>query len=119
MTSFRDFSDALDLAMRTHCKPGDFDLDADADAGVIEVTTDDWTLSVETGHGVPMAFLSIDNEPDQAHEYVQALRDTVRQAELRALTEANRELDGALAAALDASGDPFSQYLGRQVSGQA
>jgi hypothetical protein len=112
MTALSEFVDALDLALRTHCKAGDYDLEPDESAGVVEVTTDDWTLSVETGHGVPLAFLSIDNEPDEEHEYARALHDTIRPAELRALREANRELEGALAGALDASGDPFSQYLG-------
>lgn len=112
MTSLAEFVDALDLAMRSHCKESEYDLEPDDEAGVVELTTDDWTLSIETGHGVPMAFLSIDNEPDEEHEYQIALHDAFRASEIRALTEANRDLDGALAAALDASGDPFSQHLG-------
>ncbi len=111
MTTLEDFTNALRAAFTAHCRSADYDLEPDDEAGTIEVTTDDWTLSIDGIPGKPVAYLSIDNEPDEESEYVQALHDVFRATERTALREANAELDGAISTALDASGDPFSQHL--------
>ena len=111
MTTLADFTNALRVAFTAHCRSEDFDLEPDVETGTIEVTTDDWTLTIEGIPGKLIAYLSIDNEPDEESEYVQTLHDVFRATERAALSEANDELSGAISTALDASGDPFSQHL--------
>lgn len=115
MTTLAEFTEALRQAMAAHCRAADYDLEPDETTGALEVTTDDWTLSIE---GVPdetIAFLAIDNEPEVESEYMQALHDVLRATERTALREANAALGGAIAVALDASGDPFSQHLAAEL----
>ena len=96
--------------------------------GILEVSTDDWTLRVEgltdpTGLShdpasslLPppspvTAWVAIDDEPEDPARYRAARRAVMPPALDRALAKADATLEGALRAALEAGGDPFSQDL--------
>ena len=81
----------------------EFDVVA-GDDGSLDVSTDHWTIHVESGGG----FLAIDDEPEEAGQFAAARRKVMTEKVERALALADRELAGALSAALTASGDPFT-----------
>ncbi len=115
MTSLADLAGALHEALHSHLRAGDFDLESNDAVGSVEVTTDDWTLTFEGFPETPVAYISVDNEPDEPAEYERAVHDAIRPAEMRALQAANSASGGAISAALGASGDPFSEFLGGVV----
>jgi hypothetical protein len=107
----------LHESFHTHCRAADFDLEPNEEAGAVEVTTDDWTLTFEGFPDAPVAYLAVDSEPVEPAEYARAIHDAFRATELRALAAANAAAGGAIVAALQASGDPFSQALGAVIAG--
>ncbi|MDQ2682739.1 MAG: hypothetical protein M3Y37_04370 [Chloroflexota bacterium] len=115
MTTLADLTGALHEALHAHLRASDFDLESNEAAGSVEVTTDDWTLTFEGFPETPVAYISVDNEPDEPVEYERAVHDAIRPAEMRALQAANAASGGAIASALATSGDPFSEYLGGVV----
>jgi len=119
---------ALRDALLAELTEEDFDVTAGAEPGVLEVSTDDWTLRVEDLHNAVFdedgprssllapsspttAWLAIDNEPEDPARYRAARRAVMSPAVDRALARADAALDGALRAALLAGGDPFTQDL--------
>jgi hypothetical protein len=97
---------ALDAALRAVLHPEEFDVTRGA-AGDLDVSTDDWTLHVE-GWPDGVAWLAIDDEPDDPADFVSARRAVMSEAVERALAAADRAVGGALTRALDASGDAFT-----------
>lgn len=105
---------ALASALGEALEADAFDLVEDA-AGSLDVMTDDWTLRVEGWSG-GIAFVTIDDEPADTDELRQARQAAMPVAVEHALATADRELDGALAAALRASQDPLSLDLARALT---
>lgn len=87
----------------TVMREDDFDVTSGED-GSLDVSTDHWTVHLESGGG----FLAIDDEPEEPSLYAAARRAVMSERVERALALADRELDGAMSAALAASGDPFT-----------
>jgi hypothetical protein len=101
-----DFSAIADVMSRhllTVLKPIEFDIVPDDDGG-IDVTTDNWTIHLESESG----FLAIDGEPEDAAVYATARREVVHEEVEQAIAAADRELNGALSSLLEACGDPFT-----------
>lgn len=109
---------ALVAALEPVLDAEEFDAGDGGEPGQVEVATDDWTLVIAglvegadaaTGESAePTAWLAIDDEPGDATQYGAARRAVMSDAIEQALAAADRSLDGALAAALIAGGDPFS-----------
>jgi hypothetical protein len=105
---------ALDAALRTVLDPDEFDVTPGA-PGELDVSTDDWTLHVEQWpNGV--AWLAIDDEPDEPSGYTAARRRVMSGEVERALAEADRAMGGRLTRALQASGDSFTMGLANALS---
>jgi len=104
----------LELALGAVLEEDAFDvlLGIDPDApDAIEVTTDTWTLIIE-GWPLGDAFIALDAEPDtdDVGEQNVALRTALGGA-IAALASADDTVEGALTAALRASGDALSERL--------
>ena len=97
-------TEVLTRHLLTVLKPVDFDIVQSAAGGELDVAADKWTIHFENGTG----FLAIDSEPDEPAAYTTARREVMSEAIERAIATADHELDGALSAALVASGDPFT-----------
>jgi hypothetical protein len=105
---------AFSAALRTVLDPDEFDVTPGA-PGELDVATDDWTLHVE-GWPNGVAWLAIDDEPDDPAGYAAARRQVMSEGVERALAEADRAVGGALARALRASGDPFTTQFAIALS---
>ena len=84
----------------------------------IAVAGDAWTLYLSGWPGPATAFVAIEDEPteDAGADTVEAAwRAVVSSDAVAAMSMADMELEGALATALDASGDPLSQSIGAAV----
>lgn len=107
-------------ALRTELAAGEsedeFDITIDDETGAIECATDDWTLLIEGVPGSPMAWLAIENEPDDPDQYPRARRAVMRSAEEQALRRVDVALEGLLTRALEASADPFSQHVAEALN---
>ena len=112
---FRRIDSPMDIetyarVIRSHLQAvlgGDeFDVAA-GDDGTLDVATDHWTVHLEAGGG----FLAIDDEPEEPAQFAAARRKVLNEKVERALALADRELGGAITAALTASGDPFTLDL--------
>ncbi len=97
-------------------------LDADAfdviigEAGPFaDIATDTWTLRIE-GSPVTAAWLSIDDEPEDTERRRAARAAAMPPSTDQALAKADQQLNGALLAALVASGDPLSLDLAGAIS---
>lgn len=90
--------------------PEDFDVVLGSERDALEVVTDDWTLRIEQQPNV-VAWLAIDDEPDDPDARQDARRALMPIAVERALAALDRRSDGALGGALRASGDPLSLDL--------
>lgn len=113
MTAY-EVSDVV-AALRTELTAGEpddeFDIRINDDTGAIECATDDWTLLIEGVPESPVAWMAIEDEPEEPEQYPRARRAVLRSVEEQALRRVDRTLDGLLTRALEASGDPFSQHL--------
>ena len=107
---------ALDAALRSVIDPEEFDI-VRSPAGELEVSTDDWTLHVEVWPD-GLAWLAIDDEPEDPARYTPVRRQVMSEAVDRALAEADRAVNGALTRALAASGDPFSLDFSAAIAAQ-
>lgn len=84
----------------------------------IAVAGDAWTLYLSGWPGLATAFVAIEDEPADgaSAELIEtAWRAAVSDDVIAAMTLADLELEGALTAALDASGDPLSQSIATAV----
>jgi hypothetical protein len=108
-TSIDRLAAALNAALGSVLDTEEFDITPGA-SGELDVSTDDWTLHLE-GWPNGVAWLAIDDEPDDAAHYTAARRKLMSDAVERALAEADRAVEGALTRALAASGDPFTAEL--------
>ncbi len=113
MTTFT-VSDVV-AALRAELAAGEpedeFDITIDDETGAIECATDDWTLLIEGVPETPVAWMAIENEPEEPEQYPRARRAVIRSVEEQALRRVDTTLAGMLTQALEASGDPFSQHV--------
>ena len=87
---------------------GDVDVVRSDDGLELDLFGDEWTVHLEGWPGSPAAFAAIDDEPDDPAA-IPAARAGIIDAPIHAaLQNLDRRLDGALRAALTASGDPLS-----------
>lgn len=98
-------AEAIGEALADRVAAEDYDLVVEGDA--IDLATDDWTLHLD---GFPEAsgWIAIDNQPDDASEYAEAMRGSFQRAEIDALRVANEAVSGLIATALERSGDELS-----------
>ncbi len=95
-------------AMAKLIEQGDVDLVRSEDGLELDLFGDEWTVHLEGWPGSPAAFAAIDDEPDDPAA-IPAARAGIIDAPIHAaLQDLDRMLDGALRAALTASGDPLS-----------
>jgi hypothetical protein len=87
----------------------------DPSGAFVDIAADGWTLHVE-GTPVTVAWLAIDDEPDDPGEIAAARRKAMSTRIDRALADAGKQLNGSLVAALRASRDPLSMDLAVAVS---
>jgi hypothetical protein len=87
-----------------------FDVLPDGTGAFVDIAADEWTLRIE-GAPVTIAWLSIEDEPDDPIRLPAARRVVMPATIDNALAVADACLGGALAAALGASGDPLSLDL--------
>ena len=119
MTAFAvsDVVAALRTELGSAESEDEFDLTVNDETGAIECATDDWTLLIEGVPESPMAWMAIENEPEEPEQYPRARRAVLRSVEEQALRRVDATLDGLLIRALQASGDPFSQHLASALQG--
>jgi hypothetical protein len=96
--------DVVNARLSAVLAESDYDLVVSDDRSELDITTDHWTIHLAGGGG----FLAIDDEPAEAADYATARRRAMGEKVERELAAADRELDGAISAALTATGDPFS-----------
>jgi len=89
---------------------GDIDVVAVSGTSEIEVQADAWTLVLE-GWPLASAWIALDETPSSRAERMTALAAAIAPKERIALNDADRQLDGAVIAALAQSGDPLSEAL--------
>src|SRR5688500_20366010 len=89
---------AISGALKPVLGEGGFDAGIDGRARAMEVSTDDWTVYIEWERGV--AWLAIDDEPDDPGKYEQARRAVMSEAEEEGSRRSNDGMDGVLVAAL-------------------
>lgn len=112
MATYAEAFEALTRAFATLSSAGEIDVAGD-EAGGLDVMADSWTLHAEGWPGPEIAWLACDDESD---EYDDQAMDAIRSSPaLAALIDADRALDGAIRAALLASGDPLSCALGNAL----
>jgi len=93
-----------------------FDLTIDGERGTVDLATDDWTIELDPAESGSIAFVSIDQEPDDPGSFAAAIRATFSDKEIAALNRADATLEGEISAALTRSGDPLSEYLASLLS---
>jgi hypothetical protein len=96
----------------------DFDVLLDEASGILVVGTDDWTLNVEAGDAA-MAFLAIDDEPDDPARLPEVLEAVLGNDVIAALARADAALEGELSQLLQVTGDPLSAALARALESQS
>ncbi len=90
---------------------GEVDLEVAEDGLEIDVIGEEWTLHLEGWPERPLAFLALDDEPDEARAMRAARRRVMPDAVVTALGEIERRLDGELGAALRGTDDALSSDL--------
>jgi len=83
----------------------------DAATGELEAIAEDWTLHLEGWPDRPLAWLALDDEPDDTAQIPIAVVAAFDAATLAALAAVDERLGGALVAALRAAHDPLSDEL--------
>lgn len=106
--TIQQMCDVIDEALSEALAEDDFDISIDEGNSEAAIEADEWTLQLTATAGELTGFLAVDDEPEGEAEYAAAWRDALGPAVTAALAEADRQLAGALSAALIASGDPFS-----------
>lgn len=87
---------------------GAVDIEVAEDGLEVDVLGDEWTVHLEGWPERPVAFLAIDDEPDDPKKLAKVRARAIPPAVEAALAEIDGRLDGGLRAALVASGDPLS-----------
>ena len=88
----------------------------DASGGELEVLGEEWTLHLEGWPGRPLAWLALDDEPDDPAELTVALNAALDEESIAAFVAVDAALGRTLSAALRASHDPLSTALADRTS---
>ena len=104
-------AEVLEDALAALVGAGTLDVELDADAGELEVVADEWTLHLEGWPQQPLAWLALDDEPDDPGQIPAALLAVFDPKTLKALAVADWRLGGDLVAALRAAHDPLADEL--------
>ena len=91
----------------------EFEIVPDDRLRALSVSTDDWTVHIEWARDI--AWLAIDDEPDDQQLYERARRAVMTEAVEAAWAAADRELGGYLVDALKRSGDAFSTAFAEAI----
>jgi hypothetical protein len=94
-------------ALRESIGADAFDLLPDEAGAFVDIAADEWTLRIE-GSPVTIAWISIEDEPDDLDRLAAARRAAMPPDVDNALAVADARLGGALVVALGASRDPLS-----------
>ncbi len=100
--------EAVRGAMDALEEEGVVDIEVAEDGLEVDVIGEEWTVHLEGWPDGPIAFLAIDDEPDDPKKLATLRVRAITPAVEEALVEIDGRLDGGLRAALVASGDPLS-----------
>jgi hypothetical protein len=106
--TIQQLCDVIEDALSEALAEDDFDLSIDEGNSEATIEADEWTLQLTANAGELTGFLAIDDEPENETGYAAAWRAALGPTVIAALADADRQLSGALSAALLLSGDPFS-----------
>lgn len=106
--TIQQMCEVIEDALSEALAEDDFDLSIDEGNSEAAIEADEWTLQLTANAGELTGFLAIDDEPENETGYTTAWRAALGPTVIAALADADRELSGALSAALLGSGDPFS-----------
>lgn len=101
----------LDETLAALVAVGALDVELDAESGELEVVGEEWTLHLEGWPQQPLAWLALDDEPDDPAEIPAALLAVLDPKTLASLARADGRLGGDLVAALRAAHDPLADEL--------
>ena len=102
---------ALQEAFARLVEADEVDIEVDPEAGGVEVAAEAWTLHLEGWPDRPLAWLAIDEEPEDAGQLGEARHAAMSSEALAALRRGDATLNGGIKAALAASDDPLSLDL--------
>ena len=88
----------------------------DAAAGEVEAIAEEWTLHLEGWPDRPVAWLALDDEPDDPAAVPLILLTILDRPALKALAAADVRLGGALVDALRTAHDPLSAELAEHLA---
>ena len=108
-------AEAIEAALLARVDGGDFDLVVEGEA--IDLATDDWSLHLD-GFPEVNGWIAIDNEPDEAAGYGEAIRASFQAQEITALREANAGLGGLITSALRRSDDAISVWFAEFIEAE-
>ncbi len=111
-----DLTAALRDAFAPLVAADEVDIESGTEPGVVEVAAEAWTLHLEGWSDRPLAWLAIDEEPDDAGKLGAARSAAMGSEALAALTRADAKLNGGIRDALAASDDPLSLDLAAALS---
>jgi hypothetical protein len=103
-------AEVVAAALREVLGADGLDVIPDETEAIVDIAADEWTLQIE-GSPVTRAWLSIEDEPEHEAQLAAARRKVMSIAVDSAFAEADRQLGGALIAALRASDDPLTLDL--------
>ncbi len=107
--------EAVRVAMGGMEMEGLVDIEVAGDGLEVDVIGDEWTLHLEGWPERSVAFLAIEDEPEDAAAAAAARAAVMTDGDARALADLDKGLDGTLVAALRASGDPLSADLAAAI----
>jgi choline dehydrogenase-like flavoprotein len=88
-----------------------FELSLNASAGELDVVGDEWTLHFEGLPTQPLAWLAVDDEPDDPAEFPAVIHAYLDDETLAMLGAVDHSLGQVISAAMKASRDPLSLAL--------
>ena len=101
----------LEETLGTLVAAGALGVELDAEAGELEAVAEEWTLHLEGWPLQPLAWLALDDEPDDPAEIPAALLAVLDPKILGSLARADGRLGGDLVAAFRAAHDPLADEL--------
>lgn len=111
-----DVTAALQDAFASLVEADEVDVEAGTEPGTVEVVAEAWTLHVEGWPDHSIAWLAIDEEPEDPKQIRAARAAAMRPEAIEALTRADAQTNSGIRAALVASDDPLSLDLAAALS---
>lgn len=104
-------SGALRSAFASLVEADEVDIEIGPGPGEVEVVAETWTLHLEGWPDRPLAWLALDEEPEDTKELRAARIAAMGSEAMRALIQADAQVNGGIRTALIASDDPLSMDL--------